>query len=349
MGGLRKLGALELILPDSATLLQMSFLASHSLKQVEAGVETVAEMFRDYQQHDFADSSPTIPFFQMIAILRGSNQRPTLLNGSFLPQKESLIAQWRADGNEQALQMYYLCGATLGLFFNDVYQANDLCKALSSTDSERPADFVLPFRVFVKGCVGYLLSRRSKKHWKMGEAAMKQFNRWMQDGQANCTHFRMILYALRVSYRSSSSSSALSETQRRRRQAFDDAIDQCARCGMFQFQALTCELAARTLLSEQRHNGRTTTTTLQHVQANRYLAQARSLYQEWDCQAKVEHLHTCNPAHLECQSEVWTHGSGSTSRSSSTFVWGGSDATTTASGHHASLILPRFASASARM
>ncbi|KAL7564064.1 hypothetical protein ACA910_006967 [Epithemia clementina (nom. ined.)] len=298
VGDLQKIGASELILPDVATTPLMAFLASRSLCHVEHCVKEVSEMCQDYQQH-FHNFTQYAPFFQMISNLRRSNETPSALDGTYM-QGESALAQWKASRNHEALQMYYLCGATLGLFFYDLVQANEMCKSMSA-ESEFEPDFLLPFRVFIKGTVGFLLARtnRAKKHGRQGQAALKRFNQWVQNGRANCMHFQMILYALRLAQKGNSNLIDI-------RNAFDNAIDQCARGGFVQFQALTCELAGRFLLERKAE-----------ALAKRYFSQARTWYREWECDSKVDYLRFASPTDVECRSELWAQESGGTSPSSS--------------------------------
>ena len=80
--------------------------------------------------------------------------------------------------------------ARLALFFNDLCQADEMVKSMW-VDSKFGSDFLLPYHIFAKCCVRFLLAQldHSRKHTRQGEAALKQFNHWIQASAATCSHF----------------------------------------------------------------------------------------------------------------------------------------------------------------
>ena len=268
------LGAFEMAAFDSVSSLQMSFLASTPLDDLVFKASKVAEDSNNYKRFLHEAQPRAAPLLQMLFNFHGGSKKPIKLDGAHFDSDQK-VTRWTECGNKEALQLYYLCATTLGLFFADLKQADSMCNSLSD-EILLSSHFMAPYVVFLKGCIGYLMARieKSRKHRKQGDAALKQFNHWvLEDGRSNIMHYGMILNALRASCTVATAST------KSIRAAFDEAILQCQKAELEQFSAFVHEMAG-ILFAEQRDTR----------QASIYLERSKALYKEWGAHAKVSHM-----------------------------------------------------------
>jgi len=256
-----------------------SLLCSYSLFSGERlkTVEDTMEHYADWAKEERLYGSSRlgfIPFLQLVKCLQDGSYgtKNSLLMGEEMDAEEMDVAAAKSTMVSCSLAM---CKLELACIFGDYIEAGEILKNSPDLLKVRPGHFSgcrFTFYEFLTSAeLARISSRKAVNIWsKRADAAQKQIENWIDDGNVNCNHLLPLIKA---------ESAWMKGKKRVVRKHFEQVVQAAESGPNLQDRAISMERAAIFYHNEG-----------DMIQAVSCYGRSRSLYQEWGAYAKVKAL-----------------------------------------------------------
>ena len=219
--------------------------------------------------------SLVLVYNQAVLNLMGRSRNPVVLTGTAVNQDEYLKDTNSSNGMGKERSVWFLLNH-LGFFFGDLDVASKYGELMwKNRCMVNGSNFYMPAYLMFLSLTALEMARRTgkRKYRYNARKHMKMLAAWVENKALNAQHKLMIVLA------------DMSISKKRSpeivKSMFDDAISAAKRSGFTQDAALASEVAGRYFVSVS-----------DKLLASSYLSGAKTLYDEWGAQAKIDQLET---------------------------------------------------------
>jgi hypothetical protein len=267
-----ELGDIESVLSDTGVYLQMYYCTGLPLEPLSLDISKYATLLLDYGH--LTSLSNLVCFFQMVANLMGRSVDPLVLTGEYMDQEERLT-EWKRTKNQFAVYSYSFFHMMFAYIFGDFELAGVMAERMGNNLYLEIPSPLVAYRVLFRGLTSFAryTSSRKRRHFGMGNASIKQLEKWTKDGVINCRHMLLLLEAEKLAVLGTANPKKVQV-------AYDKVIAVTARLGFLHSHAIALERLGVYFLAREDNMGF----------ASNYLGRAHDAYKSWGADGKVKQL-----------------------------------------------------------